>query len=116
MLDRDISKCAEYHNNRHVVKMILETVQLLNNALIANKMMKVFDCENMPRDIASIFRSIVDAERGCYIKWTIGRFKPDWRYEGGKNYTIVDNWLIENGADPIITDIYDGEEVLIKYD
>ena len=29
-------KCAEYHVNKHCVKMILETTQLLNNALIHN--------------------------------------------------------------------------------
>jgi hypothetical protein len=28
-LDNDPKKCAEYHNNKHVVKMILETAQLL---------------------------------------------------------------------------------------
>lgn len=31
-LDRDVKKCAEYHNNRHVVKMILESCQLLCTA------------------------------------------------------------------------------------
>ena len=29
VLDLDPRKCAEYHNNRHVVKMVLETSQLL---------------------------------------------------------------------------------------
>jgi hypothetical protein len=29
VLDRDVKKCAEYHNDKHVVKMILETAQLL---------------------------------------------------------------------------------------
>jgi hypothetical protein len=28
-LDRDTTKCARYHNDKHVVKMILETAQLL---------------------------------------------------------------------------------------
>jgi len=32
----NIQHCATYHNDRHCVKMILETTQLLNNALIAN--------------------------------------------------------------------------------
>jgi hypothetical protein len=31
-LDRDVSKCAEYHNDKHVVKMILEYAQLLSTA------------------------------------------------------------------------------------
>lgn len=36
VLDLDITKCAEYHCDKHVVKMILETTQLLNNSLIKN--------------------------------------------------------------------------------
>lgn len=29
VLDRDVRKCAKYHNDKHVVKMILESAQLL---------------------------------------------------------------------------------------
>lgn len=29
VLDEDVKKCAEYHNDKHVVKMVLETAQLL---------------------------------------------------------------------------------------
>ena len=32
VLDSDIKKCAQYHNNKHVVKMILESAQLLCTA------------------------------------------------------------------------------------
>lgn len=31
-LDRDLRLCAEYHNDRHVVKMILEYAQLMSTA------------------------------------------------------------------------------------
>lgn len=34
VLDTDVVKCAQYHLDKHCVKMILETTQLLNNALI----------------------------------------------------------------------------------
>ena len=33
VLDKDIEKCAQYHCDQHVVKMILESVQLLCTAL-----------------------------------------------------------------------------------
>lgn len=33
VLDNDIERCAEYHCDQHVVKMILESVQLLCTAL-----------------------------------------------------------------------------------
>ena len=32
-LDHNTEKCAEYHHDKHVVKMILESVQLLSNAI-----------------------------------------------------------------------------------
>jgi hypothetical protein len=31
-LDKNVTKCAKYHNDKHVVKMILETAQLLCGA------------------------------------------------------------------------------------
>ena len=31
-LDHDVYKCAEMHNNKHTVKMILEYAQLLSTA------------------------------------------------------------------------------------
>jgi hypothetical protein len=34
ILDIDPKKCAQYHCDKHCVKMILETTQLLNNAII----------------------------------------------------------------------------------
>lgn len=32
ILDTDVTNCAQYHNDRHCVKMILETAQLLSTA------------------------------------------------------------------------------------
>lgn len=32
ILDWDVKKCAQYHNDKHVVKMVLETAQLLCGA------------------------------------------------------------------------------------
>lgn len=36
VLDLDVELCAQYHVDKHCVKMILETTQLLNNAALAN--------------------------------------------------------------------------------
>jgi Pyrimidine dimer DNA glycosylase len=38
VLDTDVVKCAQYHLDKHCVKMILESTQLLNNALITHSM------------------------------------------------------------------------------
>ena len=37
LLDLDLKKCAEYHNDKHVVKMIVETAQLLCGVHWLNK-------------------------------------------------------------------------------
>jgi hypothetical protein len=39
VLDNDIELCAQYHVDKHVVKMILETTQLLNNAFVKHNPM-----------------------------------------------------------------------------
>ena len=36
VLDTDVTRCAQAHVDKHCVKMILESTQLLNSALIAN--------------------------------------------------------------------------------
>ena len=36
VLDNDIEKCAQYHCDKHVVKMILESAQMLSAALRLN--------------------------------------------------------------------------------
>ena len=42
VLDYNPERCAQYHNSRHCIKMILESTQLLNNALA------VFDSTYIP--------------------------------------------------------------------
>jgi len=46
VLDTNVNKCAEYHNNKHVVKMVLETAQLLCGVHHMTKGEK--DIENIP--------------------------------------------------------------------
>ena len=36
VLDTDVKRCAQYHVDKHVTKLLLESTQLLNNALITN--------------------------------------------------------------------------------
>ena len=53
ILDRDVTMCARYHCDQHVVKMILESVQLLCTAL--NK--KGFDTPYRSTHIRHLFQS-----------------------------------------------------------
>ncbi|MFO7949889.1 MAG: hypothetical protein R6U36_05925 [Candidatus Fermentibacteraceae bacterium] len=38
VLDRDVRRCAQYHADRHVVKMVLESAQMLCTVLAENGM------------------------------------------------------------------------------
>ena len=50
VLDWDVRKCAQYHNDKHVVKMILETAQLLCGVLTqeqSDELLKQFKDEKI---------------------------------------------------------------------
>lgn len=67
------------------------------------KLMKVFDCQDMPNDIKKIFFELyTDRGNDVYIKHALG---DDNSYE---EYKRVDGWLIENKATL-------DENVLINY-
>ena len=42
-LDEDMTRCAEYHCDKHVVKMLLESVQILSTVLHANRFVSYVD-------------------------------------------------------------------------
>jgi hypothetical protein len=58
VLDYNFVKAAEYHNDKHVVKMILESVQLLTNAYYASLGIK------SSKDIKEKEMSIIDLFKG----------------------------------------------------
>jgi len=87
------------------------------------KMMKVFDCQwdpGMPEDVKEAFFLIKSSGNpvgnDVYVTWDIQseRFE-DENDEWAINKKKVDNWLIENGADPAPNNKSSGETVLIKH-
>jgi hypothetical protein len=83
------------------------------------KMMKVFDCQDMPEDLRhNFFKFFDDGQAGnsCYVDWYIQseRYEDplgDW----DKRKIAIDSWLIENGAKPAKSDNHEGEHVLVRY-
>ncbi len=75
------------------------------------KTKKVFDCQDMPEDLKRKFFELDDHNRGndCYIDWWIAS-----DMDADENTKAIDQWLIDNGADPGTKDKC-GEEVLIKH-
>jgi len=71
ILDNDIDTCARYHVDKHCVKMILETTQLLNNAMITG------DSNYTP-----VYRQ-THKNHPCSL----------WAYESINNF----NWLVKLG-------------------
>ena len=69
------------------------------------KVMKVFDCNDMPDDLANAFFNMWDhlGNDSC-MPWTIG----DSIYEEGDPSIALETWLLENGG-------LLNETVLIRY-
>jgi hypothetical protein len=76
------------------------------------KMKKVFDCQDMPQETRVLFFEQEEAQNNCYITHEV--MPPEWDAEGddvmvpNEEYTVVDTWLLENGA-------FIGEYILIKH-
>lgn len=72
-LDEDVTLCAQYHCDKHVIKMILESAQILCTVLHQN-------------NLSAPYRAPVKAYRNYYIhaKSNILTWKkrgpPDWYY------------------------------------
>lgn len=75
------------------------------------KMMKVFDCQDMPIDIRNILFELHRdrVNNDSIIDYTIAI------YNNTPELDAIDKWLIENGADATANPGIHGETVLIKY-
>jgi hypothetical protein len=61
---------------------------------MGHKVMKVFDCTDMPEDLCRKFYGLYDRNNDSFIEWTMGD-------QGDDDTTReVEKWLVENGADP----------------
>lgn len=69
--------------------------------MIKFKLMKVFDCQDMPDNVRKLLYDMYDNGNDTYVSHIMG--------ESDEKYMLVDKWLIENGAEP------KSEEVLISY-
>lgn len=102
-LDNDIRKCAIYHNDKHVVKMILETAQLLCgvHSIIGNEAPYKLSHKNHPCSIwcrESLSNYLLLSELGLELC-------KEYTYRYGKRHKSQDviEWCICNK--PNIQDI-----------
>lgn len=75
------------------------------------KMLKVFDCQEMPDDVRVKFFEQCQQSNDCYVGWwpeSATYVEDDGSIAPNDEHTIVDAWLLANGADPY-------EQVLIKH-
>jgi hypothetical protein len=106
ILDWDVEKCAQYHNDKHVVKMILETAQLLCGV----HHMTEYGNVNIPYKLShknhpcSIWcrESLTNYLWLCELGLELGK---EYTYRYGKKHKSVEviEWCIENK--PMIKDI-----------
>ena len=88
-LDRDVTKCAEYHNDKHVVKMILEYAQLLSTAHRVLDGKEYIDASS-GRKIKR-WRLEDTSLEGCLYKAThVNHPSAVWVRQSNNNY----NWLV----------------------
>lgn len=75
-------------------------------------MKKVFDCQDMPKEIKRAFFEYMEKGNDCYVALFIEEdLEEDELGEipfFSKEYNRLIKWLLENGAE-------DGEEVLIRH-
>ena len=73
------------------------------------EIMKVFDCQDMPRDLMrEFFRLWDDKGNDVFLEWTLGDSNDDVSKR-------IDEWLCVNGAKHAKDENDIGETVLIKY-
>lgn len=73
------------------------------------EIMKVFDCQDMPRDLRREFFRLWDSKgNDVFVEWTLGDSDDDVSKR-------IDEWLIANGAESAKDESSEGETVLIKY-
>ena len=82
--------------------------------------MKVFDCQEMPNNIKTAFFSFYEdpsIQNDVYVSWTVQ--EDDINYNDDNEFAIkrrlIDDYLIENGADQRKDSEYNGETVLINH-
>ena len=98
-LDWDVKKCAEYHCDKHVVKMILETAQLLcgvhhMTGQVTDKVPYKLSHKNHPCAIWTR-ESLSNYLYLCDLGLALGQ---EYTYRYGKTHKSVNiiNWCLEN--------------------
>lgn len=89
-LDRDVAKCAEYHNDKHVVKMILEYAQLLSTAHRVIDGVEYVDKTANGRSIKRWRLEDNTLEQELYKATHINHSSAVWVRQSNNNY----NWLM----------------------
>lgn len=70
------------------------------------KLMKVFDCQDMPDSIRTSFFDNATAGNDCYIRIFVEPYEK--LANNVYNYDVVCEWLLKNGAEP-------WDEVIVKH-
>jgi hypothetical protein len=89
-LDLDVQKCAEYHNSKHVVKMILEHNQLLSTA---HRVLDGSEVVVKSKTNRNVKRWVLDDEREGILYSATHNNHPSaiWCRQSKANYL----WLVE---------------------
>ena len=96
ILDYDIKKCAQYHCDKHVVKMILEYAQLLSTACRVSGIEEGYKATHINHPCAKWVRESLD--NWIWLQWLLEELHIEWKFRYNhpeskehKSYTIAKN-------------------------
>ena len=103
VLDMDVETCAQYHNDRHVNKMILESAQMLSMAVRLSGIDCGYKGTNPGhRCNAWVRRSLANWRWLRSLAFALGK-EFDWRYRRKRQHKSLD--VIETLPEPNIPDL-----------
>ena len=104
-----MDELSEFFKGSEDVELLMGSTIFCGQEVNIMKMMKVFDCTDMPSEVEKAFFYFnEDVCNDIYVCWDIG--ESDFTTEKAtEKYKLVDDWLFGNGA----TEKY--EEVLIHH-
>jgi len=92
ILDTDVEKCAAFHNDRHCVKMILESAQMLSTACRLSGMDVGYKATHQNHPCSKWVRDSID--NWLWLRQLVIHLDKEWRMRYGhkrhhKSYDVV---------------------------
>jgi len=103
VLDYNIDKCAKYHCDRHVVKMILESAQMLSTALRLNGIIEGYNSTHINHPCTVWARTSLSNWK--WLRDLASKLNSEYKFRYKKHFNHASWDLINSLPHPPIEDI-----------